>query len=196
MDWIHRIFLQIYISPLPLLLGAIGAVSVLFLLAQKRWAGTAPWRWTLVSGLVLWFVAVVCSTVAARTPGNAASAVLPPLQSYREVLNGGNPEILRSNLMNVLLFYPAGMALSSLLPRKMPGWARIVTASAALGLFSIGIEYFQFALCLGRAETDDVLHNTLGSLLGGLWAQIPIPGSQTRIPTGGANPPDEPANEA
>ncbi|WP_442973665.1 VanZ family protein [Ruminococcus sp. 1001136sp1] len=33
-------------------------------------------------------------------------------------------------------------------------------------LLSVVIESFQYCLCLGRAETDDVICNTLGCMLG------------------------------
>ena len=77
------------------------------------------------------------------------------------LLGGGERELLRSAFMNVLLFYPGALLLRSILPR---GTGLLVV----LGLFAatVVIEVCQFALQLGYAETDDVLHNTLGAVLG------------------------------
>ena len=89
------------------------------------------------------------------------------------MLESGNREILRSNFMNALLFYPAGLLGASLFPGKWPVWKRIVVTVALLCLLSIGIEAVQYTYGVGQVETDDVLHNALGALLGSLCGSIP-----------------------
>lgn len=64
--------------------------------------------------------------------------------------------------MNVVLFYPAGLLLAAVLPKR---WRFPVTAVVFV-LFSLSIEIAQHSLFLGRGEIDDVLHNTLGAMLG------------------------------
>ena len=60
--------------------------------------------------------------------------------------------------MNLVLFYPLGLLLGSVAEKK-----RII----GIGFFlSFGIEMAQFIWKLGYAETDDVLHNTLGVAIG------------------------------
>jgi glycopeptide antibiotics resistance protein len=127
-------------------------------LEQQKW-----WRLALFGALAVWLLVVVRTCLIVRSTGLRQWS-LTPLNSYITVLHGGNPERLRSNFMNVLLFYPAGLVAGSLLRRKL--W-RLV------GLFvivSLAIELMQFAFCLGLAELDDVLHNTLGGCLGLLSA--------------------------
>ena len=83
------------------LLCATGA----FLLARFLWREKRWFRSVLLAGLVLWGCAVVCITVFSREPGATLEfGVL--FHSYRQVLAAGNPELLRSNFMNVLLFFP------------------------------------------------------------------------------------------
>lgn len=96
----------------------------------------------------------------------------PLLQSYRKMLREQNPEILRSNLMNLILFFPAGVLLAQLLPRAWPKGLRVAAAVLMLVLFSGGIEYFQYRHHLGQAEADDILHNGAGALLGVLSDQL------------------------
>lgn len=131
-------------------------------LHERRW-----WWGGLAAVLVLWFGATLAATVLTRTSSVSEPAFAwLPLHSYREALSGGNLDILRSNLMNVALFFPAGLLLGRLLPRRWCFWARLLTVAAVLGSVSLAIELIQFSWLLGQAEIDDVLHNTLGAACG------------------------------
>lgn len=117
-------------------------------------------------------LAIAFSTVFARAGGDALQHNIAPLQSYREVWSSGNIEIYRSNFMNVVLFYPAGLLATLILPRKWPGWRRCILVVLVLAAMSAGIEYLQYHYALGRCEIDDVIHNTAGTLLGSLAALL------------------------
>lgn len=123
--------------------------------SQKRW-----WPAAVIGLLLCWAAVVLAHTVLSRVEGTAVLSLMP-FQTYITVLGGGERELLRSAFMNVLLFYPGALLLRSILPR---GTGLLVV----LGLFAatVVIEVCQFALQLGYAETDDVLHNTLGAVLG------------------------------
>ena len=133
---------------------------------EARWRG----RRLLFAGigllLALWAGAVLYSTLANRESGGPYPVFLIPLHSYRELLSGGKVEILRTNFMNVVLFFPGGLLLGLLLPRKWPWWSRIVLGTVVLAAMSAGVEWVQYRWQLGRTEVDDVLHNSLGGLLG------------------------------
>ena len=118
---------------------------------------------------------ILHQTVWNRGSASENAIYLIPFHSYREVLNGGNPEILRSNFMNGILFYPAGLLMASLLPRKWPGWIRVMLPCILLIGFSAGIEYFQYSNQMGQTEIDDVIHNSLGALTGSLCSLMPLP---------------------
>ena len=74
--------------------------------------------------------------------------------------------------MNAVLFYPAGLLATALLPEKWPGWCRCVLVVLLLGALSVGIEYAQYFWRLGRVEIDDVIHNAAGALAGSLAALL------------------------
>lgn len=118
--------------------------------------------------LFLSFALVFFSTVSDRTTGNTLDYNLIPFHSYRAVMNGDNPEILRSNFMNAVLFYPAGLLTASLLPDKLPRWSRLLLTVLLYSFMSTGIEYLQYRYALGNVEIDDIIHNTLGAFLGSL----------------------------
>ena len=146
----------------------IAFVTCGFLKLEKSVSQYRIWRW-LKSVTVLVLITVIAyTTIGNRSGGGDLVHELIPFHSYRAVWNGGNPEIYRSNFMNVILFYPAGLLATSLLPRKWSGWCRCLLVVFALTAMSAGIEFLQYHYSLGRCEIDDVIHNALGALLGSL----------------------------
>ena len=68
--------------------------------------------------------------------------------------------------MNVVVFIPIGILLGSLL-RVKGAW--LITLIVGLGI-SVSIEALQYFFHRGFAETDDVMHNTIGCILG--WLMV------------------------
>lgn len=128
---------------------------------QKSW-----WRMASLLLLMLWTAAVLWATVLGREDGQCELFQAVPFHSYRQVLLGGNREILRSSFMNVLLFFPAGLLFAGQLPQRLRSIQKLVCTILIFSLFSLGIELTQFTRRLGLGEIDDVLHNTLGASLG------------------------------
>ena len=83
-----------------------------------------------------------------------------PFWSYAAILSGDGT-LIRENLLNVALFVPIGFLLCCLQYRKK--WR--IAMMFGLGL-SVCIELLQLVWKRGTCEFDDVLHNTLGCLLG------------------------------
>ena len=122
-----------------------------------------PWKALNSVFWVVWLAAVLIVTFASRTPDPVKHAPsLMPFSQLHRYLTGGNPEIMRTAVMNVLLFIPHGIFASQLYTRR-----HALTVVVLAGLFiSTGIEVLQGIGMLGLAETDDVIANTLGSLAG------------------------------
>lgn len=140
------------------------------LIGQKRF-----WKPAVEVLLVIWLAGIGIITLIDRTPGvEPVDPKLIPFGSYYTVFSGGNPELLRSNLMNAVLFYPAGLFSCDGLPEKWSRKRRILLTVLALLLISIGIEFLQYRFALGQAETDDVIHNALGALAGAIVASVRI----------------------
>lgn len=79
-----------------------------------------------------------------------------------------NPELYRTMLMNVFLFEPLGLSLSNALPNKLSVRLRILLTVSAGIILSCSVELIQYVKCLGWVETDDVLCNAFGALVGAL----------------------------
>ena len=95
--------------------------------------------------------------------GSANTAlVLRPFQFLKDAKM--QPEVYRSVLMNVFLFLPLGLFLPFVLPEK---WKKPVLWTI-LFAFTVSalIECAQLIFGLGKAETDDMLANTVGAALG------------------------------
>lgn len=156
-----------------ILLVIVVSAGYLFLrqcLEEKRF-----WRPVIALLFLAWLAVIAVATLTDRTPGIIpAEPELIPFHSYRAVMAGGNKEILRSNFMNVVLFYPAGLIACELQPKSWRRANRVILAAVLFALVSSGIEICQFHFVLGHAEIDDVIHNTLGALIGALLCTIHI----------------------
>jgi glycopeptide antibiotics resistance protein len=96
--------------------------------------------------------------------GSRASVSLVPLRSITEQMASPvSPSHKAFELLgNSMLLVPFGALLATVMPRRR--WDLVVLAGVAL---STTIELLQWALPIGRSvDIDDVLLNSLGSLLG------------------------------
>lgn len=159
---ISLLFTRIYQTPPAVIVTLLLGCTLVFLLLHRHLEDRRWWRGAVLAALLLWTAAVLWVTILNRSPEERDAFQWVFLHSYRELQQTGNREILLSNFMNGALFYPAGVLLGAILPKR---W-RLPVAAAVLVAFSLSIELSQYALELGRGEMDDVLHNTLGGALG------------------------------
>lgn len=115
--------------------------------------------------LVTSVFAVLYLTVFSRKVGTY-DVVLVPFSALSEAKK--EPERYRSMLMNVFLFFPLGMACANAFSYKMKMRRRVILAIVIGFALSTAVEYIQYRFSLGMAETDDVICNTLGALVGSL----------------------------
>lgn len=166
MTWIRRAYLYFYCLPIwQAVIWVAGAVGVFFLL--RRLVGKRRfWRRCVGIAAGLW-VGVILLCTLLRNPGTGEGVLLwVPFHSYFSVLTGGNPELLRTNFMNTLLFAPLGLLGGELLPRDWTLKKRLMFAACFALALSCGIEIIQFVSRRGYAEMDDIIHNTAGICLG------------------------------
>ena len=132
---------------------------------------------------LLWilFVCYLCSnlyfTLLSRKTGTGAHLNLIPFQIYSRLAEAptarmaslsGLASIMLSDLttaegvfLNVLLYCPLGYLLPILFPKLKPKNVILIGC-----LCSIATEAIQYILKMGWCETDDVIHNTLGTVIG------------------------------
>lgn len=128
------------------------------------------WR---IANFVLFFIwrfCVVYMTVLSR--GSISKINLIPFHLIIDVINGANKELLRVGWMNILLFVPGGLWLSYA-TKKQTAIKRIAQIFLLISV-SIIVEALQWYYALGTVETDDVICNSIGAIIGvtaDIWAR-------------------------
>lgn len=175
---IDKLIFRVYAQPLH-------RVVILMACAVIVWAWAAAVLWSRkkqnlvrVSSLVLFllFFAGIFYATMHRSPVDYSALVLRPFQVWIDARI--QPELYRSMLMNVLLFFPFGLFLPFVLAEEKGfaggpegvsprGRRNPVISALALGILcSLIVEALQYSFSLGRAETDDVIMNTIGTAAG------------------------------
>ena len=116
-------------------------------------------RWSSVLLLIEYIFLLFCSTVIFRPTGEARQCDFHPFWSY------DRPELLVENIMNVIVFIPVGILLG--IAFKQISWWKALLIGCSI---SITIEALQFCFMKGFSEVDDVMHNTVGGLMG--WLMV------------------------
>lgn len=88
-----------------------------------------------------------------------------PFWSYVSIVRDGNMTILYECILNVILFMPIGLLWGMLSEKWLRRRQWLGVTLIGVGL-SVIIEFLQYYIERGCVETDDVIHNTLGCLLG------------------------------
>lgn len=164
----------------------LAAFTGLFYAAKVKFCQHRIWKFAVILVLLIWAVSVVIQTLFQRTPNASLYPIWLPFQSYVDALKeGGQKELLRSNFMNAVLFYPAGLLMISLLPEKWHSLLKLLIVLILFTGFSLSIEFAQYRYHLGLSQTDDVIHNALGAYLGAaVFLLIPKVIKQIRIRRG------------
>ena len=126
--------------------------------------------WRKVLGLLLleYIIFIYSSTVFSRDYYESPRYNFDIFWSYQPKYKIDTLGFITENIMNVLAFVPIGF-LSKFVIRKAKWWNVLL-----FGFFiSIMIESLQYFFHRGFSETDDVIHNTLGCMIGiGLYYLI------------------------
>jgi glycopeptide antibiotics resistance protein len=85
---------------------------------------------------------------------------LRPFWTY-EAISEGSKNLIGESILNVVVFLPIGFLLGFVL--KKCNWYVVIIFGM---MMSVTIEISQLYFRKGLCETDDVIHNTLGCMLG------------------------------
>ena len=107
--------------------------------------------------LVEYVVLVYCSTVLFRKDNGAYRTVLQPFQG----LSNGTLALEPESVLNIVFYIPIGFLLGTILHCKR-WWIALLVGCCV----SMSVELLQHYLSKGFAETDDVICNVGGCMLG------------------------------
>ena len=128
-------------------------------------------RYSATLLLIEYVFLIFCSTVIFRAVSATRQYDFHPFWSY------DRSDLLIENIMNVIVFIPVGLLLGSLLKVK-GSWAIALLIGCSI---SLTIESLQFFFMRGFSEVDDVMHNTLGCMIG----YILVKGSRLMVKSSG-----------
>lgn len=121
------------------------------------------WRYINIVLYVFSLFLILKMTILGRTVGNREIELLP---FYTINTISDNSEAVRMIVMNIILFFPLGLTMPIALGRvKNTRRKWLLCIIVGLGI-SLSVEIIQYYFCIGIAETDDVICNTFGTLLG------------------------------
>lgn len=168
----NNIFHTIYITDIPVILLTIGLLLLVWSVI-----GAAFFKRMRIIGTVLGIVAIAAIlylTVFTRGESGAGADFIPFSSFERAKIQ---PEMYRSMLMNVFLFVPLGLSLPFIFGGSTA--KRILLTNLIGLLLSVTVEAIQYFCSLGMSETDDVICNTLGTVIGAcayplslLWSKL------------------------
>ena len=157
----ERLFHDFYVQPMQQVYVETIALYLLwmfFMVLLKGRARNHLARTTALLGLAL----ILLYTVVGRGTADVRVISLTPFITFERAK--AEVELYRTMYMNMLLFLPLGLSLPFAFPQK---WKCKALLSAVAGfLLSVGVEAIQYFFRIGDCETDDVLMNTLGMLIG------------------------------
>lgn len=145
------------------LLGLFFVISLILIWWQGVKKGL---RFGAVLLLVEWVFLVLCAIVIFRGASAERGYNLIPFWSYWDYGEQSYfMEMFGEIILNVLLFVPIGFLAGCGLERMT--FKKVLFLGGGLSVF---IELLQFIFKKGFCETDDVIHNVLGCMIGyGLW---------------------------
>lgn len=122
--------------------------------------------WNLVN-FIVWMITIlfIIKWTLIRSSHKQDLSLIP---FYSFIVARQSPERYRSIVANFLLFIPFGMSfpfiVNTVLRKKQVNPVKLTIVLALV--FSITIESCQYIFSVGLCETDDVIFNTLGAVLG------------------------------
>ena len=133
-------------------------ISSFFIIVKFGWK--KGWRMSMGLLLLEYVLLVLSSTVIFRATRETACFDYIPFWSYDEIIYG-RQDLLVGNFMNVVILIPVGILLG-MASSKMT-WLKATKIGCGL---SVLIEMSQLVFRRGFSEVDDVIHNTIGCMIG------------------------------
>ena len=135
-------------------------LSVAIVIGMLVMKGGRAKKFVLGALLAEYYFLVLCSTVICRASHGERHIELIPFWNYLDIWNRVDyPADLIEVLLNIALFIPIGLLLGGM-------GMKLKKVFLSGVILSCVIEGSQFAFRRGLCETDDVIHNTLGCIIG------------------------------
>lgn len=126
-------------------------------------------RLVFLIALIEYITLIYSSTVFCRLSLPERKYDFHPFWTYNAIMDGENLYI-GEILMNIVMFIPVGLLLGFAI--KGLKWWQVLLIGGGI---SFSIEILQFVLMRGFSEIDDIMHNTLGCMIGyGIYSLVRV----------------------
>lgn len=147
--------------PMEYIIISFSVLCIVMAIGFMAYRGQGMKRFVMGALVIEYYILVLCSTVICRTAPVSKRAEVMPFYNYADIWNGVDfKRTVMEILLNVALFVPIGFLLGGMV-RK--GFVETCLIGCIL---SILIELLQLATRRGLCETNDVIHNTVGCMVG------------------------------
>lgn len=168
----NQTLITIYGFPI-ILLVLLTAVSIAaVLLLWLRFCREKDKTFVSVIMLLMSIFFILAVTILSREIGSGSELSLVPFSSWINYFKGNNEEFLRTNIFNMLLFMPLGASLYAVSYTKSSFTSSLIITIVAAMVLSVSVELGQWFLQCGEVETDDVIHNVFGAVIGVLLSKL------------------------
>lgn len=140
---------------------AIGAILLVFLFGWKRGL-----KWCSILMAIEYFLLILSNVVFYRKTAEVRKMNLRPFWTYNEIALGDNA-LKYEIILNVVLFIPLGLFGGIIF--RLSGWKKVFVLGC---IASCVVEMMQLVMMRGFCEIDDVIHNTLGTIIGFVFYSI------------------------
>ena len=147
--------------------GLLSVFCIVVVICVANKGGKKEWRLLFKIVFAEFLFLIYSTTIIFRTAKESVEYHFSPFWSYFAYDKVERPELLLENIMNVMVFIPLGFLFSAGFYQMK--WWKVMLVGLCI---SLSIEILQYFFKLGVAEFDDVMHNTLGCLLGYLFFML------------------------
>ncbi len=126
------------------------------------------WRIVNAAAAAATVIIILTLTLLERSKMGARQSMLEPFHTIKLAFK--NASNRQEKLLNVYVFIPFGAFISAALEGRVKLRPAVITIAGMI--FSLIVETSQYIFYLGQAETDDVITNTAGTLIGVLLCVI------------------------
>lgn len=119
-------------------------------------------RKMILYGISIMYISIVLGAVFLNRSNLYGYANLHLFSSYKEAYNNMQISLFRNIILNILLFIPLGFLLPFYSDKLKKGYKIILIGF----IFTLIIEIIQYITKIGIFEIDDILNNTIGTLIG------------------------------
>ena len=138
-------------------------IGMIMLTVLSMIKGSMRIVWVLIVFIAfIYILALVYVTLGARTQSKNYVYNIEPLWTYYDIIINKKYYLLWEDVANAMMFLPLGMFLRNFFGKRIHWYG-----SAVIGLLlSMAIELIQLVTKRGFCDIDDLIHNTIGVLIG------------------------------